>query len=82
MRRIVDYRRLTEMKRERKLVSRSFKRRNIEDNLLRANFLKYLGTCHSHTVLKPPSTKLLSTHPLSSNRGHQKQFQLQFQLQL
>ncbi|KAI9762602.1 MAG: hypothetical protein M1840_001195 [Geoglossum simile] len=54
IRRIVNYKRLTKMKRERKLVSKSFKSRNIEDNLPGANFLKYLNTCHSHTQSWPP----------------------------
>jgi hypothetical protein len=41
MMRIIDYGRLTEMKREKEPVSRSFKRRNIENNLPGTNFLRF-----------------------------------------
>jgi hypothetical protein len=74
MRRMVDYGRLTEMKREKKPVSRSFKRRNIENNLPGTNFLCFpnsRSTHHSYTAFKTHSTSLLST-----NHGCRLQFRL------
>src|ERR1700748_1730624 len=83
MKRIAGYGRLIETKKEKKLVNRNFKRRNIGNNLLGINFLyflrflSFLSTHHSHMASSHPSTSLLSI-----NHGCSLQFRLMLQLQL
>jgi hypothetical protein len=51
MKKIIDNGKLIKIKREKEFISKSFKRRNIENNLLGINYLHFpnsQGTYHSH----------------------------------
>jgi hypothetical protein len=80
MRWIVDYGRLMETKRKKDPISRSFKRRNIENHLPGTNFLRFpnsQSTHHTHIAFKTHFTSFLST-----NYGYWLQFWLILELRL